>query len=665
MTTHLQRLCLLTLLLPSLTACLTGEGDNNDTPECIEAIELCDPNDRRKARVVLYNECTQTATQQRTCPQGTVCSDANPDVPGTVIAATCVPEQDCGDPQAKRVCDPERPNDVYYADECGVLGRKAEDCMDSSSECIEQTPGEATCKCEVLPETYCELPFVPFEYYEPSYVTRRDTCGNTIRVEQCEYGSYCLKRDELNDGEATCERSIDPSQSNSPYYDYGCWNMTELVQFKTKLEADCRCRAPSGGDEGVRFVEVSTQKFPYGKLPQCQPISLLKGLSFDPPLGSGPQFYVFADVGQPSWFGGWFDPVERELYALVSLNSPKYRAAGTIVAFKVDTGARRVVSGVYPDPRMGDIEFGSGYKTPNTIPNGPAERALAATRVMRAGPDRQLYALSVGNTGQAESRTAEIIRVDPVSGERSLVWQSKTDERDATGYGQCISNNWPGESLTIMARSFAVDDQGRYYMSFYHMMEGMGIVRVSADGSSCEIITRHNAGTLNVGAGYESQAGGRYRAMLVKDGKVYTVVEPWGEFIRVDLQTGDRFAVSTTESIPGASPGESTIEYDPTRDLFYTVGGPGRYEGAVIQESTGKRQKWYGDIESVNLVDSVYPVRRDISSHTENPLHNGNYHGFGPFALDPDNPDIAWFVISGGGLLKMEWSTFNGLITSF
>lgn len=652
-------------LLCVLPACLDVGGDG-DEGNCIEAIELCDPQDRRQSRIILYNECEDTFTQHGTCPQDTVCNDKVPGQPDMVVAAQCVPVEDCGDKEAKRVCDPDRPNDVYFADECGNLGQIAENCMDSTSTCIEPTPGEATCQCEVLPETYCQrYAPAPQRYYEESSIVRRDTCGNEVLVETCDYGSYCMKDEALNDGEATCERSIDSSQASSPYYDYGCWALTEFVTTKTKLKADCRCRVPSGAD-GVNFVEVSTQKYPYGKLPMCQAIDKIKGRTFDPPLGSGPQFTAYGDSGQASWFGGWFDPVERDFYGLVSLSNPDYRAVGSIVAFDVDTGERRIVSGIYPDPRQGNLEFGSGYTTPNTIPNGPAERSLAASRVMRVGPDRQLYVLSIGNTGQAESREAEIIRVDPESGLRTLVWQSRAEGREAQGYGQCLSNNWSGESLTVVPMSFAVDDEGDFYMSFYSMPEGMGIMQVSADGSTCKVITRHNASELDVGTGYSSQAGGRYRAMLVKDGKIYTTVEPWGEFIRVDIATGDRFAVSTPETNPGATPGESTIEYDTTRDLFYTVGGSGRYEGAIIEESTGRRQKWYGDVREVDtLVKTAYEERRDINSHYKNALANGNYHGNGPFALDPHDPDIAWFIISGGGLVQVEWSTFNGLITSF
>lgn len=652
-------------LFPLLAACPNLGANGGKNGDCIEAIELCDPQDRRRSRVILYNECEDTFTQHGTCDAGMVCDDSVPGQPDMVVAARCVPEEDCGDTEFARVCNPDEPNDVYFADECGNIGRRADDCMDASSRCIEPTPGQATCECEVLPETYCSYSTLPQRYYDESTIVRRDSCGNESVVETCEYGAHCIKDEKLAGGEASCQRSLDASQVNSPYYDFGCWAQTEFLTNKTKLEADCRCRVPSGAD-GVNFVETSTQMYPYGKLPNCQAIDKIKGRTFDPPLGSGPQFTAFGDSGQASWFGGWFDPVERDFYGLVSLNNPDYRAVGTIVAFDVDTGARRIVSGVYPDPRQGNMEFGSGYKTPNTLPNGPAERTLAASRAMRVGPDRQLYVLSIGNTGQAESREAEIIRVDPQSGLRTLVWQSKVEGREAQGYGQCLSNNWEGESLTIVPLSFAVDARGSFFMSFYSMAEGMGIIRVTSDGSECEVITRHNAGELDVGTGYTSQAGGRYRAMLVKDEAVYTTVEPWGEFLKVDIATGDRFAVSTTETNPGASPGESTIEYDATRNLFYTVGGSSRYEGAIIEESTGKRQRWYGDMpEAEALVKTAYEERRDINSHYKNALANGNYHGNGPFALDPDDPDIAWFIISGGGLVKVEWSTFNGIITSF
>lgn len=670
----LHKLCILSLLLPAITACPTAEN-NGAQLDCIQAIELCDPNDSEQSRIILYNQCDDTATPQRTCPEDTVCEDNNPNEPGAIMAAMCVSVEDCGEPDAQKVCDPERPNDVYFADECGNLGLVAEDCMDAQSSCIELSPGQATCACDVLPETRCKYPRNPTNYYEPSFVVRKDTCGNEIIVEQCEFGSRCYNDESgaYNNGEARCERSLDASQASSPYYDYGCFFFDELTRIKTSLAADCRCRAVTMGGGPAVFVETSTMTNPTGKLPNCQSTTSLLNKTLDPPLGSGPQFNAWGLSGTERWYGSWLDPQTRKMYGLVTWTDPRHRASGALVSFEVDTGVREVISGIYPDVRMGEILYGSGYESPNDIPTGPATQPLSGVSALRPGPGRQLYTLGVGTTGEGQSRSAEIVRINPETGERTLVWQSQTTERGTStaAFGQCISDSTPDtlpdESVVIVSRSFAVDDQGAFFMSFYDSTDGTGIIKVSADGSTCEFITRFNAGArdTHIGTGYTPQTGARFRAMLIKDGAIYTPVDPWGEFMRIDLATGNRIAVSIKLEGNYNGMGLDNIIFDETRQLFYTIGGPASYGGGIIEESTGTRQNPFGDNEFNGLIDSAYDVRRDVTSFVGGAIVQDNFHGTGPFALDPDDPDIAWFVLKGGALLKMEWSTFNNMITSY
>ena len=46
-------------------------------------------------------------------------------------------------------------------------------------------------------------------------------------------------------------------------------------------------------------------------------------------------------------------------------------------------------------------------------------------------------------------------------------------------------------------------------------------------------------------------------------------------------------------------------------------------------------------------------------------LTNGNNYLGGTLALDPDDPDIVWAVITGGRLMKYDLTTFNNYTFSY
>ena len=112
--------------------------------------------------------------------------------------------------------------------------------------------------------------------------------------------------------------------------------------------------------------------------------------------------------------------------------------------------------------------------------------------------------------------------------------------------------------------------------------------------------------------------------------------------------------------------GRTTMIHAPSRNLLIAAGGPSAYDGAFIDEATGKREPVFADSSEPGtpMVESVYGVRRSVSSWVGTTLYQGGYIGYGPMFIDPDDPDILWFLVGGGALLKFEISTFNNYIFS-
>ncbi len=519
--------------------------------------------------------------------------------------------------------------------------------------------------------------------YKWSRVTARNTCGETVVVEECDWGSRCFQNDDYNDGFPECARSISEEAADSPFYDYGCFSFSETVMVKTNLEVDCRCRNLSEGGMGVGFANPMTMERPGNALANCQNLGALSlDTEWGVEPGSGPHFWTGYPASGAKWYGGWLDPEEREFYALVLWTNSLHRKSGSIVSYDLDTGARRVVTGIYNDRRMGPINYGSGHLSPNSVSAGPDLQPLTGANVMRVTSRETLLTLGVGTTGEGQNRSVEIVETNTATGARTLFWQSETDERHPVDadFGQCLSHQYGTsrvrESLAINSRAFAVGPDDKIYMSFRQTYDGVGIMELSADGSSCRVVGRWGArdfrlgrdpvvpAPADIGTGFTPTLSPLY-GMMVHEGGVYAV-NTWGDLIRFDLVTGNRILVSSDDDGFNGI-GETTIVYDDTRDYIFAMGTVAPYVGAVIDPVTGRREQIFGDTSLMGtpLMTSRYDVRRSVTSPRTTTLADANYIGYGPFAIDPDDNDIAWFVMDSGALLKFEFSTFNNYIASY
>jgi hypothetical protein len=560
---------------------------------------------------------------------------------------------------------------------CAFVACKGENKDDSANtgECQPDVAGVSTA---------CDYPSGLQTLYEESFVVGADTCEE---VSECGFGEVCFQWEGLADGEATCHRSIDESQSEAPYYDFGCASFTEYLEYPTNLQIDCRCRTVGDGQGGAggdgdaladpNNIDIDAGARPGGPIINCMPQTSMEDEVWPVQYGEGPSFNAWFQVNASgaSWFSGTVDPESREMFAIIKITTPEMSKAAAVVGWDLDTGDRRVVTGYHPD--LGIV--GDGYLSPP--PQGPFnfdDQSLTGANVIQLGSDGFLYTYG-GGSGETPSDQREIVRIDPDTGERALAWlaqEGDMDEDISGTYGQCLRPDAYGklQSVAFNGQAFAMAPNGDFYMAYRGVREGDGIAHLTADGKTCTIISAWGAGGHNPGGGatpvYWDDIGGGptfqfpFEGLLVHDGLVYGVHND--ELYSFDPTTGDRALATFTQGTYGGM-GIANMFWDPTREVIWAVGNHSPYVGSIIDLTTGRRESVFADSEdygSESILQSVYPEIRSVTSPS-GALTNGNTLGNGGFVLDPDNPDIAYGVLKSGGLMKLELSTFNNYVHSW
>ena len=319
--------------------------------------------------------------------------------------------------------------------------------------------------------------------YNNSYVALKSDPETPL--EQCDFGASCRQDKRLNDGKAQCIRST--TNVESPYYNYGCGTYTEHVLFPTNLEVDCRCRVTGTGHKYLDPNDKNTD--PAEGIINCaNPTNQMKR-KWPVKYGTGPKFDAWRRNGITRWTGGIFRPETREFFSVIRWTDPTHVFSGSIVAWNIDTKARRVVTGLYPDRRRGMKKFGSGYLS-DGVKKGDPKQPLTGPSIMKWGNDGMIYLLA-GGTGEGTSTRAEIIKINPDTGERSLVWKTqnaqhspKADEK----YGQCYRPDGKEpkkSSVGTMAMAFAVGPKNEFYLSMHDVRAGDDILKISPDAKTC------------------------------------------------------------------------------------------------------------------------------------------------------------------------------------
>lgn len=310
----------------------------------------------------------------------------------------------------------------------------------------------------------------------------------------------------------------------------------------TSLKDDCRCVVSSN----VNY------------LPGCLKITF--AVDKQKQLGEGPSFYHMG-VNVRVYHGDlWQD--RGEIIAAVSNGSNK---PGFIMGLDYKTGARRIISGWYDDPMLG----------PQTVAEGPEWGQ--PTYALR-GPDDMIYVLTKGHRFKdpdydSEKTYTRIWRVDPDSGQRTLVWHSHEPE-----FGQCknggivdtLGNPTEEQPPQVVGglKAFEVTKDGSFIMGTLGggiWPSGDGVIEVSPDGKSCRTITMNPGHKKNkypegIGGGPKFISG--VTSINEIDDVLY-VMDGKGLF-EVDRESGFRKRLSS-ELPPGM------LELDKKRNVFHVT----------------------------------------------------------------------------------------------
>lgn len=614
------------------TACRELEG----TPRCA-ALEACGGNtakvcvDDDPSNVYWVDGCGELTGSVYPCGVAT-CDD-------TAGEATCTLIASCED-EKRRVCDPADTTVVKLKNACGEdLGVFAT--CDQGKQCTEATAGDAQCACVPTETLAC---FGTSKLYEPSGITKVDSCGLRMGpvVTECLNGEVC----EMTATGPACGTSL--TNRDSPMYHRGC-SFPDYLAYKTDLDVECRCRRQPGTIDDINRFDMS------GNM-ACmnQADSWAGGWT----TAAGPHFRHMLHSFNG---GGVYSATHNEIFATKHFTDPTYEGAGIVVGYNITTGARRIVSGRFPEDGGAYTMYGSGFESQRAVGVLRHEMTtLPGAWDLEQAANGQLYVWgsSAGNK--------EITRVDPDTGLRTLVWKQalESDTPAAPAHGQCYStrpkNTFFGGFIPVQLEhhGFAMGPDGSFYLGFRNeAAEGNGIVKISADGATCTVISRWNGTMSQIGTGATPQYS-TIEGYFVRDGKLYATLQIGKVLLSIDIVNGNRTAIPAPAGSVVSTTGQSTMFWDDTRDLLITAGAVQAYSGDAVDITTGLRQAVY-------LVAPDMPIKSapPWETNAHGAIDNGNYMGYGALVMDPHNNDHLYLVIKWG-LLKYEMSTGNSYVMS-
>jgi hypothetical protein len=342
--------------------------------------------------------------------------------------------------------------------------------------------GAITCECNV-----------GYEHARPEIVacTDIDECE---RPDQSGCEAWCTN----TEGSFLCRSTV--ADEESPYWENSCDPDNVRHQPQTQLAADCRCGANMTPDNDS----------PMG---MCwRPITAGTGMARPYRYGTGPAINDIVAL-TPEVFTMVMHQPSRKLYLGVGYTWAAFgiNAAytGAIIEMDVDTGNRRIVAGFWPD------EFGGTHH-----PVGMDMMAMTGlthlpeVQNMVFGPDGETLFVWV----QDHYSNAQVLKVNRITGAMEHMWAEHLvlpleARHNLPEHGQC----WNGERVSgrnfvqINNRGFAMDRDGNYLLtvvanSAANWISPTGVVKISADGTTCEWVRRTGAGPNN--AYFDGTPGG-------------------------------------------------------------------------------------------------------------------------------------------------------------
>ncbi len=530
-------------------------------------------------------------------------------------------------------CDPDGRH-IIEVDSCGVKTSSLETCLGDWT-CQDNAQG-VYCACTIPDEPLLGCnPEGSNNGPAETTMSYLDECDQLLPevIVTCPIGDRCWytwnEDGTLADqGQPHCASSMEPEQYDSPWYQYAC-DLDMYMEATTSLIMDCRCNRSNAA------------------MQECRPGADAWGQGLR--IGTGPNMH---GINFAKWGGGFIH--NGELYAPVRYSGGSSGDdPGAIYAIDLVTGNRRVVSGSYMSG-TGRVNVGSGH-----LVNG---EALPFLTHIKLGADGMIYAF-----GSNTLSHVEITRVDPVSGARTQIWQRQqpADGMNASyPFGQCFdgrpSSSYLGgyNPVQYAERAFALGTDGSFYVGWNN--DGVGVVRISADGSTCAHVSRWASRNLtaplpDIGGGITPQYG-TIQGMLHRDGKVYAFTEDM--LLAINDTTGDRAIFSYVAGIGGN--GETNFFVDESRDVMFACGTSASRKCSVHKMADGNvAQGLFSIGQGYPVIQGKYP----LAQGAKGALDNDNYNGYGAVAMDPTDNNILYFVVLSG-VIKYEIDTGNSYFMS-
>lgn len=310
----------------------------------------------------------------------------------------------------------------------------------------------------------------------------------------------------------------------SPFYERSC-KLVQHLGNPTSLPADCRCLDNRAAKNGIDSCK--------------RPFDVAKAKTA---IGSGPSFALYENAHLS---GGFVDAANNRLVASVywdGASTPK----GLIVTYDLKTWTRKFVSGEWNDG------------APKSTGSGPA---FTHVKDVRPGKDGKWYALAY------RPQRAEIFKIDPASGDRTVIWAGGDDK-----FGQCASGDKKAtkpedKAVQYTHEGFAVDADGTFLLAYANTQrDGRGIVRISADGKKCSYVTASGTRPDGMTKGTGDEMRGFVQGLTLHNGAIYAFTTMEKKLWSVDPATGNRTVVVDKPL------GERFAVWDSKRSVMWTGG---------------------------------------------------------------------------------------------
>jgi hypothetical protein len=345
--------------------------------------------------------------------------------------------------------------------------------------------------------------------------------------------------------EGQCKSSV--KDASSPDYSRSC-KLTHQLATPTSLPSDCRCldnRSPKTG------IDACKRPFDTAKAGTT--------------IGAGPSFALYENAHLS---GGFIDTAKNALVASVYWDGSS-TAKGLVVSYDLKTWARTFVSGEWKDG------------SPKSTGSGPA---FAHLKDIKPGKDGKWYALSY------KPQRAEIFRIEPASGNRTVVWAGGDPK-----FGQCASGDKNASTpeqgaVQYTHEGFAVDADGSFLLGYANTQrDGRGIVRVSADGTKCAYVTASGKRPDGMTRGTGDEMRGFVQGFTVHNGAIWAHTTQEKKLWSIDPATGDRTVVADKPL------GERATAWDAKRSVLWSAGFMNSTTLAAFDPKTKKFMNVFAD----------------------------------------------------------------------